>query len=381
MRPFALALVVLLLTPLAPAQAPQGPDVVVQVPADGAPLVAGDADMTLARHEPGENLSWTLRLSRNYTTIEFRIAERAFDVERPRQVVPHLHLDASEPHCASAPGACEYTLFEMVPRTAVWDVDGPARIANVTTEAGAIVLRIGVPGPVNATLSLVRDVRAPGFTLGNVTNVTHIGFLQTTTTDELAIADLQVREKGASEWVQNPTAVYHVLQRFPIQGLDADTEHEARVVFTDWAGNVATSETYTVRSAPLPDVSPPVITPLEPAPNATLNATDVVIRARIETAEPLAEGGIRLFFDLREVTSNLVYLDGVLSYTPRDALAPGPHRVSVEAMNAQGIRGDARWSFTVAGATATEANEAPLPAALALLALAAAGTMLASRRR
>lgn len=367
----ALLLALLLLAPLAAATS-AGPDLVIDIPATGEPT----GPLPLASFDAGERAAWTLNLTASYTTIEIRVAPEAFEVARTKQLVPHLLLDAREPSCVRT--ACEYTLFEEVPGLDVRNVDGPARIANVTDEDGARVLRLGVPGPVNATLSLERDVEPPQFTLGEPENVTHIGFLFVTRTDELALADLQIREAGSTgELVQNPTAVPHVLQRFPVQGLDADTPYEFRLVFTDWAGNVATSELLSVRSAPAPVVPAPAVTPLSPAPNETVEAGAVVIRARIDTPDaPLADGGIRLFLDLREVTSDLRYEGGVLTYAPTTTLLPGKHRVSVEVVNTMNGKGDARWSFDVAGAEST-ARETPLPVAVVVLALA----LVALRRR
>lgn len=383
LRAVLLALLFLLAAaPEASAQQGGATDARIELAAGRDPTYSGpEGIVTFLNATPGERYAWHLNLTKNYTTLEIRSRE-AFDLERPRQAIPHLHLDGREALCQDPKkrGACDYTLFEQFPNERIWDVDGPARVFHVNGTPRDFVLRLGVPGPVNATLVLERDVTPPGYTLGNVTAVTDISFYQETRTDELALADLQVREAGASEWVRNPTTVYHVLQRFPIQGLDADTDHEARVVFTDWAGNVATSPAYTVRTLPRVEGAKPVVTPLSPAPNSSIEAGPVTIRASVDTGGVgLAEGGLRLFFDLREVRENLSYEDGVLSYTPPATLAPGRHSVNVEATSAEGGTGTARWTFEVAGAARNESPATPLLSLVALFAVAALARPLTRR--
>lgn len=383
LRAVILALLTLLAAaPAALAQASDPIDARIGLAPGSEPTYAGpEGIVRFLNATPGERYAWQLNLTANYTTFEVR-ARGVFDVERPRQAVPLIHLDEHEAICQerATRGPCDYTLFYQFPNERVWDVDGPARVFHVNGTADDIVLRLGIPGPTNATLVLERDVTPPGFALGEVANVTPISFYQETRTDEFALADLQVREKGTEEWIQNPTTLYHVLQRFPVQGLDPDTEHEARVVFTDWAGNTATSETYTVRTPPRPQGVKPVVTPLAPAPNSTVEVGSVVIRAAVDDqGVGLADGGLRLFFDLREVREDLVYQDGVLSYTPRTALAPGRHTVSVEATSAEGGTGTARWTFEVAGATRNESPATPALALVVLLALVALARPLTRR--
>ncbi|HWH09089.1 MAG TPA: hypothetical protein VNX21_07800, partial [Candidatus Thermoplasmatota archaeon] len=182
-------LLALLLAPHALAQAEERIDVRIAVPRQGEPTVTGGG-ARLLNHTPGEEARFALNLTRDHTTLEVRVAN--WSVERVRQVLPLLLIDAGEPMCAERTSPCDYPLFEPFPHERVWDVDGP-----------------GTP---------------PTFALRPPQNVTDIGFYQETTTGELALADLQVRAVGKAEWVQNPTPTYHVLQRFPVQGLDADTE-------------------------------------------------------------------------------------------------------------------------------------------------------------
>ena len=306
--------------------------------------------------------TWNLTLTKPFTVIEFQ--GRDLGLDRPRQLVPILDVPEDR-----------YPLFHLYPNERVWEADAPAQVFHVTGDGDAPTLRIGVPGPANHTLVLEVDAVAPAFDLGEPQNVTHIGFYMETQTAELALADLQVRETGATEWVQNPTTEYHVLQRFPVQGLDADKEHEAQVVFEDWAGNVATSPTFRVRTLPAPAAALVVVRPVSPAPNSTLESGEsVVVRATMESAAEIPREGVRLFFDLKEITDFEAHGADLL-YTP-PSLASGLHRVNLEVTDAEGGFGRAAWSFTVGG------SDTPFPAIAWIIGalLAVAGTRRASRR-
>lgn len=374
MRLAAFALLALLLAPLALAQAGERIDVRVVVPAQGEPTVTGEG-ARLLNHTRGEEVRVALNVTGEHATVEARVT--GWNVTRARQVLPLLLVERTEVLCADRSSPCDYPLFEPVNDPAVWDVGGPVRVVHVSGAPGDVVLRLGVPGPVNATLVLARDVAPPTFQVGPPQNVTDIGFYQETTTGELALADLQVRPVAGGEWVQNPTPAYHVLQKFPIQGLDADAEYEARVVFTDWSGNNVTSPAYRVRTAPEPVRPLPVVTPVAPLPNATLDSGEgVVVRARFESPEsPVNVEGVRLFFDKREVTAEVGIGEGEVAYVVPGDLARGSHSVSVEVTNAAGGRGVARWTFDVGGRNVDAGATA---AALVGIAVAA---MLAARRK
>jgi hypothetical protein len=350
----ALTASALLSAPAAPAQAGGTVDATVTMTPETTMVVDGEEGLIrLIESEGGERYVFELTLTQSYTTFEFRM--QGFDVERPRQMVPSLVVPDTE-----------FPLFHAYPNDRVWEADGPARVVNVTGSADAIVLRLGVDGPANRTLLIERDVAPPGFTLGEVTNLTHFSFYQETTTDEMALADLQVTRVGAAAHVENPTPDYHIRQRFPVQGLDPASEYDIRVVFTDWAGNSVASDPYRVTTAPRPPAPLPLVEPLSPTPNATVPEGGVVISARIQAVDsPLAENGIRLFYDKREITSDLRYEDEVLTFTPPTA-SRGLHSVAVEVTNEAGGLGVARWTFVVGdeGRSAT-----PFPALLALAGL------------
>lgn len=363
MRTFVVLVLLASIAPLAAAQASGGIDATVRLDPRSEPTI--DAPPGLVRlndSTPGARYRFDLALTEDHTTLEVRA--NGLGLRSARQLFPSLEVNETT-----------YPLFVDFPHERIWEVDGPANVAHVGGSGDAIVLRLGVAGPRNVTLRLEVDERAPGYTLGERQNMTHIGFYQETRTDEFALADLQVRRVGATDWIQNPTPEYHVYQRFPVQGLDASTEYETRFVFTDWAGNenVTPIVRFTTPAAPVGPV--PVVTIVSPAPNASLPAGVVTIRATVESpASPVEREGIRFFFDLRETTEGVAFDGREVVFTP-SALQPGLHRVSIEATNEAGGRGEARWSFTVVG---PDGNDTPLPAALALLALVAAVTI---RRR
>ena len=353
-----------LLAPGASAQPAGAIDATITLAPGASPTLDAPAGLVrLNSSTPGERYAFDLALDREYTTFEIRA--KGFELDRPRQLVPSLVVPEDE-----------YPLFHAFPNERIWDVDGAANVFHVNGTPHALVLRLGVVGPRNVTLVLEVDRTPPTYTLGERQNVTHIGFYQETTTNELALADLQVRRVGASEWIQNPTPAYHVLQRFPVQGLDAEAEYETRILFEDWAGNVATTPVARFTTPPAPFAPIPVVTILDPAPNATLPAGNLTVRVTIDSPEsPVRRDGVRLFFDLREVSDALEFDGREVSYTPTTTLTDGLHRVSVEATNEAGGKGIARWSFTVGDA---RGNDAPLPAAIALAGLALA---VALRRR
>lgn len=374
MRP-TLVLALLALA-LAPALAlPSGMDAHVGLSRGAQPTLDDPAGiLRVVDATPGEAYVFAVNATEAYSTIEIE-AHGAVDVERPRQLVPHLRLDPREPSCRAAPGACDYTIFEPFPNERVWEVDSPARVFFVNGTKDDFVLRLGIPGPVNATLTLVRDAKAPGYAVKPPTNVTSRSFFQETTTDELAIADLQVRKVGAAAWIPSPTPVYHVLQRFPIQGLDANATYEARIVFTDWAGNSVTTDVYTVRTAPEPAHPLPSVTILSPAENATLPpGAEVTLRALVESPEsPVPREGVRVFFDKQEVTERAAYSGGEVAFLA-GALDAGRHSASVEVQNEAGGRAVARWTFEVESPA-----RAPVPWGAALVAAFVAAA--AMRRR
>lgn len=346
MRLVAVLALLVLTVPSALAQGP--PPIDVHIGIDQGSATVEGAGVELAGVTPGEEYRFTLNLTKEYTTFEVQASGLA--IERPHQLVPHLRIDAGERECARVKGSCEYTLFEQFPDDEIWDIDGVARVFFTNGTATDVVLRLGIPGPVNATLVLVRDVTAPGFTVHPYGNVTTFSFYQETSTEELAIGDLQVRPAGSTgEWVVNPTPMFHFRQRFPVQGLDANTTYDARVVFRDWAGNTATSVTYQVRTMERPVVAAPEVRAISPLPDATVGQTGVVVKA--EWSDPLnvTRDGVRVFFDKKEITEGIVYRLGEVTYEPPTPLARGAHSVAIEVQNAEGGLGIARWTFSVGG--------------------------------
>ena len=365
MRAVPLLVLLVLLVPPAAQAKEDGPDFRVALSPGAPPAYDGpEGWLDLVESTPGERYVWNVSIPVEQASGEFRVT--GLDLERPRQLVPTLET----------PGV-DYPLFEAFPNERVWEAEGGVRVFHVSGTGRELTLRLGLPGG-NGTLVLQRDVTPPTYSLGPVQNLTWRDFYQESRTDELALADLQIRKVGAAEWVQNPTPVYHVRQRFPVQGLDGATEYETRFIFSDWAGNNVTTPTTRLTTPPEPVRPKPVVTVLEPAANATLDNGTVVLRARVESPESPIEGGdIRLFLDKKEVREGLAFDGEVFQYAPPQPLAPGLHTVALEVTNAAGGTGVARWSFTVGG----DERDAPAPGLAAALACVALALVLARRRR
>lgn len=360
--------------PQATAEAPhEAVDFRVTLTKGEAPLYEGPAGLVeLVEREDGERYAWRVNLSRNYTVGEFLVRTDAFDIERPRQILPTLTV----PHD-------EFPLFTWIPRP-VWDVDGVPRygLYNNTEHGVFHVIHLGLPGPheggpsapFDGILALERDVTPPGVAPGPVQNLTYRDFYQEATTSELALVDLVVCCDPSGEEVHNPTTTYHVLHKFPIQGLDPQKDYTLRMVATDWSGNSREGADYSITTPAKPDVPEPRITPLSPAPDARVAAGPVVVEARIESPDsPIDGGDIRFFLDKREVRENLEYVDGVFRWRSTTPLSPGTHAASVEVMNAAGGTSRAAWTF--------EVEKANTPAPGAWVAIAIAAFALALRRR
>lgn len=354
--------------PLAAAQAEA--DVVLVLDAGAEPVVSRGADIVRsARHEAGESVELELDGADRFLLVEIRVTGW-FDVPRAEQILPRFN-DSFFARLRSDPST----------------TSGSSLVLNATGTPRDLLLRLGIPArdpdgnpwTVRA-LRFTRDVQPPRFTLGEVTNLTHYSFLYRTTTDEYAIADVRIRPAAGGEEVENPTPVLSLRQTFPIQGLDADTPYTFHVRFTDWSGNVAESERMSMRTLPEPVRPLPRITRVAPEPDAKIAPGPVTILAAFESFEsPVGSGGVRLFFDKREIEQHLFAVsDGVATFAPADALAPGLHSASVEVTNEAGGLARRAWSFTVEDASARATPS------LGLLAVALAGALsvaLAERPR
>lgn len=369
-----LALAPALSLPSAAADAPTPPvDFRITLVEGEPPLYEGPENMVeLTEAFDGERYAWRINLSKPYTVAEI-VIEGAFDVERSRQVVPKLIV----PHE-------EYPLFTPIPRH-VWDVDGVPRygLYHANGTADAFTMWLGLPGPrddgpaapFDARLQLDRDVVPPAISPGPIQDMTWRGFYQEATTDELALMDLVVCCDPEGRVINNPTTIYHFLHKFPIQGLDPEKTYETTFFAEDWAGNVAEAPTQTLTTPTKPVVPEPVVTPLSPAPDAKVEADDVLIEARIESPDiPLADGGIRFFLDKQEVRENLEFTNGTFRYRPATPLSPGIHSVGIEVTNAEGGEARAAWTFEV------ERARTPAPSIVFILAAAVMALALHPRR-
>lgn len=350
--------IVVLAAPAAAAEDVLGVDVYP----DRVPTTNASEKVHLVGHDPGERYNWTVTVTDDYHVVEL-VVHDGFDVSRGRQMVPLVGGDH---------------FIELHDRN-VTAVDRPATVYNLTERQGAWVYRLGLPGPGERNLTLHRDVTPPEVTMGPVRNITHVSFDVKTRTSEPALAEL-VLEKPDGSTREQPTPRPGIWQRFPVQGLDADTTYRFHVRVWDWSGNDNRTGTATLTTEPEPDPPEPTVRPLTPEPDATVDgAGGVVVSASFEAnGSRVVTDGIRLFFDKEPVDRrNLTIRDGRVSYNAPGPLEPRPYSVSLEVPNEAGGVGVARWSFTVEGATTAES---PLGAPLALLALAGSGAAIRARR-
>lgn len=364
--PLSAILITILLAVQPSAAAPDEVDFVLTFHEDGSWTYDGPIGMlTATSEEPGERYVWDLRNPGGPAIGEVRYLLDTFDIERAKQLRPSVD-----------PGQGGFPLFHYFPRPAVWETDGPAQVYHVFQEGDHEVLRLQILATADGTFTLERDVTPPNLTLGEVERVTHHSFYQETRTNELAIVDLQVRAAGSTgEWVRNPTPDFHVLQKFPIQGLDPDTRYDVRAVATDWSNNT-NNDTYSVRTLPREHGAPPDFEVLSPEPDARLpSGSEVTVRVRILDGDTALDPSmVRLFIDLQE-QSDFLLEDRVLTYTYDEPPADGPHVASVEAKSLDGAEGHVRWTFHVG----EESRASPTPGVLlalgsvALVALAARG--------
>lgn len=316
---------------------------------DAPPRYDGPAGwFVLDAHTEGEHYAWDMDLIERFVVGDIRFPDGLFDVDRDHQVVPSV--DVAVDH---------YPLFHKFPRDDVWNANAPAQVYRFIEDGDDTILRLGFKGPVQGTFELTRDVTPPTYSLGPVERLAHNGYYQETTTGELTRADLRIRPAEGGRELENPTPVFAYLQKFPVKGLDPETEYEAWVVFEDWAGNNVTSETYTVTTPPRPRAPVPTITPLAPLPDATGVDPTVTIEVAIEAPSAGSVDDLRLFLDLRPIESGWTFTNGVLRYTPPAPLEEGPHRVSVEVDDVHGNRYHEQWSFRVGSGSGDTAGETP----------------------
>ncbi len=350
----------------------------------GVPVTQAPPGLIVSsRWEAGEWYEWKLNLNKNTTIAEINIAGGAFDVEWIRQVVPEFNDSAQHP---DAPHTHPHA-FQVLDRVDVDVIEFPAPeaghkrtpVINITGTLDQFTYRLGLPGPGPATLLLRRDISPPAFEVGEVTELTHFSFHASSTTEEPTLATVYRLEAGAGdEPVPLPTTAYDTVQYFPVQGMQSDTEYTVWYTFTDWAGQVARSDNFSLRTLSAPAAPEPRLVDLRPAPGSTVLGPDVEVQARIVSPESLVpHDRVRLFLDKQEIPDGFTVQWGLVS-AAFGGLKPGLHAVAVEVTNEAGGEGVARWTFTV-----EEDAGAPGPSALVTLlgAGAALAMVMAARRR
>lgn len=313
-------------------------------------------------HDLGSRYAWTLNRTAERHVVEVH-AEDGLGLERPRQLVPLLNGS----HFVETDGA---------------NVTGdraPSLAYNLTRGEAGFTYRLGLPGPGPANLTLEVDRQPPKVDVGEYRKLTQIGFTLNTSTDEPALARLTVTPVEGGEGVPFPIHQPDVRHRFPVQGLDANTTYRVELRYEDWSGNVARVQAPDVRTPPEPEVPEPVVTAMRPVPNGTVTGGLVVVEATVESSSStVPRGNVRVFFDKQEVEHGDLEFEGSTVRLVREDVREGPHSVSVEAENAAGGLGVARWSFEVEPSAGQQASLG-IPAVLS--SLVASALAFAARRR
>ncbi len=337
-------------------------DFTITLASDGSAAYDGPAGLASPGNEvPGSRYTWDLDLSSNYTVAEVRIMG-AFDVDRPKQVVPLL----------DGKHFIQITAFDVA------EVDEPARVLKLNELKDGFAYRLGIPGPGKAVLSLAVDRTAPTFHLEDPSAVTHYSFYMETRTDESAYGTLKVRPAADmdAEWVEFPTPTPDKLHRYPVQGLQPATRYNWFVAFEDWSGNVASTDTFTLTTRPKPAVPLPIVKLVTPEDGSRITPEDRIIEASIESpGSDIVEGGVRLFVDLKEVHEGFTVTDGILRYTVPADFDIGVHRVSVEVTNELEGKTVAQSKFTV------DRLGVPGPGILGILGMVSMAAIAAGLRR
>lgn len=344
------------------AAAAEGAEIEIEIDADGDVTTDAPPGRVLAEdHDPPEGYAWQLALDANYTLANVTI-DAAFPADRGRQLVPLA--DGSH--------------FVEVDDPA--SVDRAASVFNLTTTEETWRYQLGLPGPGETNLTLVRDRQAPSLEIVDVGNVTEIGFDVTTETSEIALAELVVETPEGERLQSYPTNRPGPWQQFPVQGLDANTTYVAVVEAWDWSGNEAEPRTVEVTTAEEPDPPKPIVEPVRPAPNSTVSSDGVVVEASYsEEGWPIVEEDVTVFFDKERVDLSEVEIgNGSITFSADGPLDARPYSVSVEVPNTAGGTGIARWSFQV---EEPDAQSAPGPAMAAVLLAVLGGLALAPRRQ
>ncbi|MBI4393843.1 MAG: hypothetical protein HY556_08635 [Euryarchaeota archaeon] len=335
----------------------------ITVDADGAvSFTTGDASvMGPVDNTPDARSEW--RFDNALGSINGSITFEGFwNVTHPRQPLPKIDgTYFAEWHGDPTDGAREDENFTNVTGTVDRQVFLFSFAPNTVTSA--------------RTLLFEKDTTPPGYTLGEITNITHYSFLIVTNTTEPALADLLIRPMAGGEYVINPTPFPARRQNFPVQGLQPATTYDFTIEFWDFSMNHVKSEVLTMTTARKPTPPPPILLSLFPEDNASLPKSPDAIRARVVSPNvPLVHGDVRLILDLKEYTPNSTFDGANFTYVPDKALAAGLHKASLDVTDSAGGFLRVIWRFTV------EPQRVPgFEVALLASALACAATVL--RRR
>ena len=98
---------------------------------------------------------------------------------------------------------------------------------------------------------------------------------------------------------------------------------------------------------------------LSPEPGERISADQVLVAVSLPRADSLA---VTVRVGTRDVSAEAQVAGGVVTWRPREPLAPGPHRVVVAPRRADGLAlPPAEWTFTVTRAAAPASTQAATP--------------------
>lgn len=345
-----LALVLVGSLPLADAASPR---FLVRVAPDAATIEpAAGVDVTQV-NETNDSITFNVSNAARAEGV-FRLEGR-FVVERVRQIVPRV--DGAIP-----------------PEVVDADVNKTSVTAFNATSEGAVARFAFAFQPGNHTVSFTRDVEPPTFGAATLKDIQFNLAVIETRTNEPAIADLVVTSgQRAPVLFRTPEASF--VQTFPVSGLDANTDYDFNVTFRDFSGNVAVMPPGHFRTPARPVVPVPTITLVTPANGSTVASASSITLHIVDTSGSVR--AVMIYLDKTAAPDPTALLQGeTLTYTPREPIGPGTHRLVVEATNELGGSSQMFASFTVGG---RPSPGAPMWTVLAMSALAAA--VGATRRR
>jgi len=166
----------------------------------------------------------------------------------------------------------------------------------------------------------------------------------------LSIGSPYALDEGHAVRIDAPVRVYHARTYVPLRFLaqafgatvDFD-EREGAVRIFDPTLEPVTAEPPAARLA----YAPPSVEFRRPAPGEVVDGAFPSISATLEThgGPAVDPSSVRIFLDGRDVTDRISRLGEALGYTPAQQLPAGPHEVTVQGADDNGVRFTSNWQF------------------------------------